>query len=147
MDARRPVEASICDFQGLEAGQRPEPRPLSGLEPDRWPSAPGSSRMSAKTMAASIGNRRIGLQSHFRGHLGIVAEGDEVLRPASKSAVFRQGAARLAHEPDRRPIQGFPAQGAKQAGNGGGGHAGLRASNPPAASSARPANLPPVTLC
>ena len=54
------------------------------------------------------------LQRHFGGQSGVVAEVQEAAGPGPDSAVFRQVAPGLAHQPDRRPGQDLAGQGAEE---------------------------------
>jgi hypothetical protein len=60
MEAKRPVEASISPASFSIDGSSPSLGPSPASNQTSWPSARGISRMSAKTMAASNGKRRIG---------------------------------------------------------------------------------------
>ena len=55
------------------------------------------------------------LQSDFGAELGVLADGEEVVRLADLS-ILGQRSPRLAHEPDWPPVDDFAARGAHQAG-------------------------------
>ena len=72
--------------------------------------------MSAKTMAASNGKRRIGCSVASAAISGLrqkAMKSAALARSSRYSGSERPG---LAHEPDRRPLQGLAGQGAQQAG-------------------------------
>ncbi len=71
--------------------------------------------MSENRIAASSGKRAQRLQGDFAGQFRGLAETHETTGTGAGRAVFRQIAAGLAHQPDRRNVHWLSAQGAQQA--------------------------------
>ncbi len=55
------------------------------------------------------------LQRHFTGQFRVLGQGQEAAGLRARRPVFRQVAAGLAHQPDRRAVDGFAAQGTQEA--------------------------------
>jgi hypothetical protein len=98
------------------SGSSPSLGPSPASNHTCWPSARGDQQDVGEDDGRIERKPAHWLQGGFRRHLGIVAEGDEVAGPRPELAVLRQRPAGLAHQPDRRPIEGFTGQGAQQAG-------------------------------
>ena len=80
----------------------------------RRPSLSGSIRMSEKRMAASSGKRASGCSVTSQANSGLVAESDKTSRLRARCAVLREVATGLAHDPDRRTVDGLAQERAQQ---------------------------------
>ena len=102
--------------QSLHRRQGAQPRALTGFEPDLLAQGLGDQQDVGEDDGGVHREPPHGLQGRLGGHFRVEAEGDEIRRPGSQLPVFGQGPPGLAHEPDRRAVQGLAGQGAQQAG-------------------------------
>ena len=113
--APRPARGSrraVRSRAGVRTGSSTGPSPSRNSS--FWPSACGTSRMSANRIAASMPNRRIGCSVISAARSGVQAERDEIRRLRPQRPVLRQIATGLAHEPERRAGMDLAMQGADQ---------------------------------
>jgi hypothetical protein len=70
--------------------------------------------MSENRIAASSSKRESGCKRHFAGHLRVLAQLQEAAGAAPGLVVFGEIAAGLAHQPDRRVLDGLAQQCAEE---------------------------------
>jgi hypothetical protein len=101
---------------GFERRQRPEPRTFPGLEPHLLAERDGHQEDIGEDHRRIVGEPAHRLQRHLGRDPWIRAERQHVLHVRPQRHVLWQAAPSLAHEPDGRPLQRLPVDGAKQVG-------------------------------